>query len=64
VGGLLLTRREGGGWWHRETPDVGVVVTAPREGLDEIRSTADEVLPGVKIHRKTYYRYLLRWRRT
>jgi 2-polyprenyl-3-methyl-5-hydroxy-6-metoxy-1,4-benzoquinol methylase len=50
-----------GGWWHRETPDIGVAVTAPREGLDEIRSIARELLPDAAIRRRAYYRYLLRW---
>jgi 2-polyprenyl-3-methyl-5-hydroxy-6-metoxy-1,4-benzoquinol methylase len=46
---------------HRETRNVGFVVTEPRGGLGEIRSTAAEVLPGVVIRRGLYYRYLLRW---
>lgn len=48
---------------HRETRDIGVVVTEPRDGLDEIRRIAEEVLPGVRIRRALYYRYLLRWRK-
>jgi 2-polyprenyl-3-methyl-5-hydroxy-6-metoxy-1,4-benzoquinol methylase len=46
---------------HRETRNVGFVVAEPAEGLGEIRSTAAEVLPGVVVRRKPYYRYLLRW---
>lgn len=46
---------------HRETRDVGVAVREPREGLDEIRQVAAEVLPGASIRRGLYYRYLLRW---
>lgn len=46
---------------HRETPDVGVAVADPREGLAEIRSVAAELLPGAVIKRGLYYRYLLRW---
>ena len=51
-----------GGWRHKETRDLGVVVADPAEGLDEIRRTAAEVLPGVRVRRALYYRYLLRWR--
>ena len=50
-----------GSWWHSETRDVGVVVTDPREGLDDIRRTADDVLPGATLRRAFYYRYLMRW---
>jgi 2-polyprenyl-3-methyl-5-hydroxy-6-metoxy-1,4-benzoquinol methylase len=46
---------------HRETPDIGVTITEPRESLREIRSAVAEVLPGAVIRRKLYYRYLLRW---
>jgi 2-polyprenyl-3-methyl-5-hydroxy-6-metoxy-1,4-benzoquinol methylase len=49
---------------HRETRDVGVATTPPREGLAEIRRTAQDVLPGVRLRRALYYRYLLRWRLT
>jgi 2-polyprenyl-3-methyl-5-hydroxy-6-metoxy-1,4-benzoquinol methylase len=50
-----------GSWFHGETRDIGVVVNDPREGLDEIRRTVDDVLPGASIRRALYYRYLLRW---
>lgn len=50
-----------GSWLNSETRDVGVVVTEPREGLDDIRRAADEVLPGASVRRALYYRYLLRW---
>lgn len=46
---------------HHETPDIGVVMTDPKESLDEIRRTADEVIPGASVRRTLYYRYLLRW---
>jgi hypothetical protein len=48
-----------GSWLNSETRNIGVVVTVPREG--DIRSTADEVLPGASVRRAQYYRYLLRW---
>jgi SAM-dependent methyltransferase len=50
-----------GSWLNSEKRNIGVVVTDPREGLDDIRSTADEVLPGASVRRALYYRYLLRW---
>jgi 16S rRNA G1207 methylase RsmC len=46
---------------HSETRNVGVVVTDPREGLDDIRRIVDDVLPGASVRRTLYYRYLLRW---
>jgi len=50
-----------GSWVHSETRNVGVVVTDPSEGLDDIRRIADDVLPGASVRRALYYRYLLRW---
>lgn len=61
--GVCLPAVRVGSWLHRERRDVGVVVAQPREGLDEIRRTAAEVLPGVTIRRALYYRYLMRWRK-
>jgi hypothetical protein len=52
-----------GSWLHSETRNVGVVVTDPQEGLDDIRRTVHDVLPGASVRRALYYRYLLRWRR-
>ena len=40
---------------------MGVVVTAPSDGVDDIRRVADDVLPGASLRRALYYRYLLRW---
>lgn len=53
-----------GSWLHSETRNIGVVVAEPREGLDDIRRAADDVLPGASVRRALYYRYLLRWKRT
>jgi 2-polyprenyl-3-methyl-5-hydroxy-6-metoxy-1,4-benzoquinol methylase len=53
-----------GSWLHSETRNVGVVVTDPQEGLDDILRTVDEVLPGASVRRGLYYRYLLRWQRS
>jgi 2-polyprenyl-3-methyl-5-hydroxy-6-metoxy-1,4-benzoquinol methylase len=50
-----------GSWLHSETRNIGVVVTDPQEGLDDIRRTVDDVLPGASVRRALYYRYLLRW---
>lgn len=46
---------------HRETPDIGVVLADPREGLGEIRRVAEDLLPGARLRRGLYFRYLLRW---
>ena len=46
---------------HSETRNIGVKVQDPQEGLDDIRSTVAEVLPGASVRRALYYRYLLRW---
>jgi 2-polyprenyl-3-methyl-5-hydroxy-6-metoxy-1,4-benzoquinol methylase len=53
-----------GSWLHSETRDVGAVVKDPQEGLDDIRRTVDEVLPGALVRRALYCRYLLRWSRS
>lgn len=52
-----------GSRWHREVRDVGVVTTDPCENLAEIRGVVRDVLPGAKLRRALYYRYLLRWRK-
>ncbi|MGO2752093.1 class I SAM-dependent methyltransferase [Brachybacterium alimentarium] len=46
---------------HRETDDIGVPTAEPRESLTVIRQKSGEVLPGRKIRRGLYYRYLLNW---
>ena len=51
------------GAMHRETPDIGVVTSAPRESLDEIRAAATRSLPGARVRRRFYYRYTLVWDR-
>ena len=47
--------------WHRETPDIGVPTTRPRDSLDEIRDAAERLLPGARIRRRFYYRFTLMW---
>ncbi|OBH67141.1 SAM-dependent methyltransferase [Mycobacterium intracellulare] len=61
--GLCVPAVRAGGLLHRETRDVGVPVADPREGLDEIRRVAADVVPGAVIRRGLYYRYRLLWRR-
>ncbi|AOS64018.1 methyltransferase family protein [Actinoalloteichus hymeniacidonis] len=46
---------------NHETRDIGVPVADVHENLAEIRSVARRLLPGVRIRRALYYRYLLRW---
>ena len=53
-----------GSWLHSETRNIGVIVTDPQEGLDDIRGMVDEVLPRASVRRALYYRYLLRWKRS
>jgi SAM-dependent methyltransferase len=48
---------------HGETGDIGVPVAEPNESLSEIRHAVRTVLPGARIRRGLYYRYLLRWMR-
>lgn len=59
--GLSLPLVRLGSLLHRETRDIGVPVTAPHESLAEIRSVARAVIPGARVRRGLYYRYLLRW---
>lgn len=61
VSGMQLPLVRVGSFLHREARDTGVPVTSPCESLEEIRSVARSVLPGVHIRRGLYYRYLLRW---
>ena len=44
-----------------ETRDIGVPIAAPSQTVAEVRSVADAVVPGARIRRGLYYRYLLRW---
>jgi hypothetical protein len=50
--------------WHREVRNIGVVVAEPTESLRDIRAIARRELPGVRIRRGLYYRYIRRWRNT
>ncbi|MFJ4174829.1 methyltransferase [Microbacterium sp. NPDC089696] len=46
---------------HRETRDIGVPTAPAQESLADIRALAAEVLPGARLRRGLYYRYLLAW---
>ncbi|KNY06193.1 class I SAM-dependent methyltransferase [Microbacterium sp. GCS4] len=48
---------------HRETRDVGVRTALAQETLTDIRALARDILPGARIRRGLYYRYLLSWQR-
>lgn len=47
--------------WHGGVREIGVRLAAPQQSLRDIRQAAQEVLPGAKIRRRFYYRYLLSW---
>ena len=53
IGSLLHGERNGG--------ETGAPVKAPETSLDEIRRIAARLLPGARIRRGLYYRYLLEW---
>ncbi len=46
---------------HHEIRTVRVVAIPPKESLSEIVLTARRLLPGVRIRRALYYRYILDW---
>ena len=48
---------------HREDRHGGVVVADPATSLAEVRRAAQALMPGVRVRRGLYYRYLLSWRR-
>lgn len=52
-----------GSWWRRETRDLGVQVAPPTMSVAEVRALARRLLPGARLRRGLYYRYLLSWRR-
>lgn len=47
---------------HREISTPPAPITAPRMSLGEIKRQASQILPGARIRRGLYYRYLLDWR--
>ncbi|MED4781217.1 class I SAM-dependent methyltransferase [Brevibacillus choshinensis] len=46
---------------HGGMQDPGVRIAEPKESLADIRQAAHEILPGVTIRRRFYYRYSLSW---
>lgn len=46
---------------RHETQTVNVVSTPPEESFSEIMLTARQLLPGVRLRRALYYRYVLDW---
>jgi len=63
LAGLSLPLLRLGSSLHGEIRDIGVPVAEPVETMDEIRALAGKLLPGVRIRRGLYYRYLLSWTR-
>ncbi|MDA8369099.1 MAG: class I SAM-dependent methyltransferase [Nocardiopsaceae bacterium] len=62
VSGLVLPVVRVLGLLYREwSPPL--VTAEPREDLARIRAVAQRTIPGARIRRGLYYRYLLRWRR-
>ena len=62
VSGLTIPVARTMGVLRRET-DPEVVFADPVETLAEIRATARELMPEVRIRRALYYRYVLSWTR-
>jgi 2-polyprenyl-3-methyl-5-hydroxy-6-metoxy-1,4-benzoquinol methylase len=48
-------------WLHHENRTVQVATRPPQESLHEIVTTARRTLPGVRVRRAFYYRYVLAW---
>lgn len=46
---------------RRETWDIGVPTAPALQSLGDIRALAADLLPGARIRRGLYYRYLLSW---
>lgn len=46
---------------HRESSDIGVPTAEPSESVADVRAIARELLPGARLRRGLYYRYLLSW---
>lgn len=48
-------------WLHGGVQEIDVKIASPKESFQEIRNVARELLPGAKITRRFYYRYVLTW---
>lgn len=53
IGSILHGEKNGG--------NIGVPTKVPEISLEQVRTVAKEQLPGVRIRRGLYYRYLLEW---
>ncbi len=53
IGSVLHGEKNGG--------NIGVPTKMPEISLKQVRTVAEERLPGVRIRRGLYYRYLLEW---
>jgi 2-polyprenyl-3-methyl-5-hydroxy-6-metoxy-1,4-benzoquinol methylase len=47
--------------FHGGASNPNVRITAPKETIREIRQIAQQILPGVKVRRRFYFRYSLAW---
>ncbi|WP_407359747.1 class I SAM-dependent methyltransferase [Microbacterium sp. LBN7] len=61
VSGIALPWVRLGSMLHRESRDIGVPTAEATENVAEIRAIAHEELPGARLRRGLYYRYLLSW---
>jgi 2-polyprenyl-3-methyl-5-hydroxy-6-metoxy-1,4-benzoquinol methylase len=48
---------------HHEERHLDLVAIPPKESLREIRTIAHRELPGSRLRRGFYYRYILQWRK-
>ncbi len=61
LSGLNLPLVRLGSWMHHETRDIGVMAVDPHESLLEIKEVVRRELPGARMRRGLYYRYLMHW---
>lgn len=61
ISGLLLLPIRIMDRLHGGMGNPNVRITAPKETIKEIRQAANEILPGAKVRRRFYFRYLLSW---
>ncbi|MFP3787206.1 hypothetical protein SB769_39035, partial [Burkholderia sp. SIMBA_024] len=61
LSGIALPWVRLGSMLHRESRDIGVPTAEATENVAEIRAIAHEELPGARLRRGLYYRYLLSW---
>ncbi|WP_215543049.1 class I SAM-dependent methyltransferase [Amycolatopsis sp. CA-230715] len=63
---FAAARAAGGGGWHEREPehDEMPVVLDPTLTTRAVQETATRVLPGARVRRLVFWRYLLTWRKT